>query len=132
MPLSYPGKKINSGRLEKFSFEEFDERKALFEALKQESKNYSEIKARDCCDLASALVNLHQSLPVEGFENKRNEQFNFVNRELKNLAVLCAKQMKIMQPKSREIVRDVFAKIDFYEPTLTDALKKFSLVESRK
>lgn len=57
------------------------------------------------------------------------EQNKWLEKELRVLAKRAAFCLGDMNPTSREIVRDSFAMIDFYDAELVQMLKKYKLVK---
>ena len=58
-----------------------------------------------------------------------NPNEKWIEKELRILAKRSALMMGDMHLRSREVVRDSFAMIDFYDADLVQMLKKYKLVQ---
>ena len=58
-----------------------------------------------------------------------NSNEKWIEKELRILAKRSALMMGDMHLRSREVVRDSFAMIDFYDADLVQMLKKYKLVK---
>ena len=55
--------------------------------------------------------------------------YNFTEKQLRLLAKRSALMMGAMSHRSREIIMETFAKVDFYDNDLVQGLKKYKLVK---
>ncbi len=78
-----------------------------------------DLKPRDLCDVVRAVCNLHLCNP----EDKSLE------KELRILAKRSGFMLGDMDQRSKEVIRDSFAMIDFYDVDLVQMLKKYKLVK---
>ena len=111
---------------EPLSHEEFELRRKLLKALRENTDEYSELKPRDLCDVTKAVVML--SLQTGQINDQAGK---FCEKQLRVLAKRCALAMGAMSQRSRETVLLSFGKIDFYDNDLVQALKKYKLVKGQ-
>ena len=122
-----------------FTDDEIEVRKTLIRRLRQGSDNYAELKGRDLCEMVVALVNfklsIEKTLPQQPSPSSSlhspPEETKFIDKELRILAKRCALNMGKMQNRTKEIVRDSFAKVDFYDKDLVEALKKYKMLQNK-
>jgi len=93
--------------------DEFQLRKQLIEELQQASNDYLDLKGRDLCDAVKAVVNVSLMTMHEPQLGQ-----NFCERQLRVLAKRTALALGSMKPRSREVVTEAFAKVDFYDNDL--------------
>ncbi len=97
-------------------------RRTLLKNLSDASNEYSDLKPRDLCDVVHSFCNL-QSVS-DGLEQNK-----WLEKEMRVLAKRAAFCLGDMNPASKEIVRDSFAMVDFYDAELVQMLKKYKLVK---
>ena len=79
--------------------------------LSDASNEYSDLKPRDLCDVVHSVCNLQTM-------SSTAEQTKWLEKELRVLAKRAAFCLGDMNPISKEIVRDSFAMVDFYDAEL--------------
>ncbi len=107
-----------------YTEEQFQLRKQLVEALQQSSNDYLDLKGRDLSDVVKSVVNLRLMTM-----NAPELSYNFTEKQLRVLAKRTALALGSMNQRSREIVTETFAKVDFYDNDLVAGLKKYKLVK---
>jgi len=78
-----------------------------------------ELKPRDLCDVVKSVCNLQL----------HNSAEKWIEKELRVLAKRSAFMLGEMDPRSKEVIRDSFAMVDFYDTDLVQMLKKYKLVK---
>lgn len=95
----------------KLTADQFQVRRGLLKNLSDASNEYTDLKPRDLCDVVHSVCNL-QSV------SDSSEQTKWLEKELRVLAKRAAFCLGDMNPGSREMVRDSFAMVDFYDAEL--------------
>lgn len=85
------------------------------------SNDYLDLKGRDLCDVVKAVVNICLMTLHE-------PNHSFSEKQLRVLAKRSALALGSMSHRSREIIMETFAKVDFYDNDLVAGLKKYKLV----
>ena len=94
-------------------------RRTLFRHLIAHSNELAEVAPRDLCDVVSALAKLKQCNPSE----------KWIEKHLRLAAKRSAFCLGKMSLRSKESIKDNFAKVDFYDADLVQMLKKHKLVK---